>query len=92
MAFGTSCRNPARRLVAGAGVALLITVGLACGGDNETDTPTTTTTTTVPAGEAPAPVKNAALNNCVSVMSGQRPAPGATVPRCVPSGTATPRR
>jgi len=87
MALRTTYRNPARRLAASAGVAMLLTLGLACGGDNETDTPTTT----VPATETTVLVKNRPLNNCVSVMSGERPAAGVTVPRCTPSNTVVRR-
>jgi len=77
--------KPVRRVLAGVGVALLVTVGVACGGDGETDTPTTT----VPAAETTLPVKNMPLNNCVSVMSGERPKPGVTVPRCIPTPTGS---
>lgn len=35
-------------------------------------------------------VKNRPLNDCVSVMSGERPAPGATVPRCTPTQNKRP--
>ena len=38
------------------------------------------------------PVKNMPLNNCVSVMSGERPPQGVTIPRCQPTGTIKPRR
>ena len=56
-----------------------LTIGLAaCGGDNNdvnrNEGPSTTTR-----------VKNMPLNNCVSVISGDRPAPGVTIPRCVPT-------
>ena len=80
------------RVMAGAGVALLLSVGLACGGEDETDTPTTTTT--VVTTEETLPVKNMPRNNCVSVLSGERPPPGVTIPRCIPTGTIArpPRR
>lgn len=91
MALRTSPRGSVRRLAAGAGLALLITVGMACGGDSETDPTTPTTPTTVPATDVTLPVKNMPLNNCVSVMSGERPPPGVTIPRCKPTGTVAPR-
>lgn len=51
----------------------------ACGGGNDggnqNNGPETTT----------ARVKNLPLNDCVSVMSGERPAVGVTIPRCVPT-------
>lgn len=81
----------ARRVLASTGVALLITVGLACGGDSETDPTTPTTPSTVPATDVTLPVKNMPRNNCVSVMSGERPPPGVTIPRCQPTGTIAPR-
>ena len=79
----------ARRLLASTGVALLIAVGVACGGDSKTDTPTTPTT--VPATDVTLPVKNMPRNDCVSIMSGERPPPGVTIPRCQPTGTLAPR-
>jgi hypothetical protein len=91
MALRRSHRHPVRRLAAGAGVAMLLSVGLACGGDSDTDPTTPTTPTTVPATDVTLPVKNMPLNNCVSVMSGERPPPGATIPRCKPTGTIAPR-
>jgi hypothetical protein len=33
-------------------------------------------------------VKNMTLNACVSVMSGGRPSPGVTIPRCIPTTIA----
>lgn len=84
--------GPTRRLLAGTGLALLISVGVACGGDNETDMPATTTMvpvteTMVPVTETTMLVKNRPLNRCVTVMSGQRPPPGVTIPRCEPTPT-----
>lgn len=58
----------------------MLATGLAaCGGSgnnggNQDENPSTTVR-----------VKNMPLNNCVSVMSGERPPPGVTVPRCVPT-------
>ncbi len=64
--------------------ATLLALGLglgACGGGNnggnQDEVPATTPR-----------VKNMPLNSCVSVMSGERPAPGVTVPRCVPTTLA----
>ena len=66
--------------VAASSVLFVLAVGLvACGGggdgDNQNDGPETTSV----------PVKNMRLNDCVSVISGDRPKPGVTVPRCVPT-------
>ena len=77
----------ARRLTGITGVAVVLTVAVACGGGSDTAAPTTTATT-VPVTETTALVKNRPLNNCVSVMSGERPRPGVTIPRCVPTTTA----
>lgn len=75
-------RRPIKfRVGAAASSALfMLAVALgACGGgndgDNKNDGPDTTT----------ARVKNMPLNNCVSVISGDRPAAGVTIPRCVPT-------
>lgn len=71
---------------------MVLMVGAACGGSGSSDTPTTVVT------EPPTTevlVKNKPLNDCVNVVSGQRPPPGATIPRCVPSSpgaTQPPRR
>lgn len=75
----------ARRAVGGLGAAVALALGAACGGSGSSDTPTTVVT------EPPATemlVKNKPLNNCVNVVSGQRPPPGVTIPRCVPATTA----
>ena len=64
-------------------LAALATLGtglVACGGSddvNQNEGPTTT-----------GKVKNAPLNACVSVMSGGRPSPGVTIPRCIPTTIA----
>ncbi|NBN90848.1 MAG: hypothetical protein EBV24_11250 [Actinobacteria bacterium] len=46
------------------------------GGSNN-DSPTTT-----------GKVKNMPLSACISVMSGGRPSPGVTIPRCIPTTIA----
>ena len=87
--FRSSIRTAHRRsaLVAvGALLSLGALAGCGGGGDDEG----------IPADDSVAvddsmPVKNMPLNNCVSVMSGDRPAPGVTVPRCTPTGTIAPR-
>lgn len=66
--------------VASAAAMVFLSLGLlACGGggSDSDESPATTQRT-----------KNRALNECVSVMSGSRPAAGVTVPRCVPSTLA----
>ena len=75
-----------RRLAGITGVALLLTVAVACGGSADTVTPTTTVAADSST-ETTALVKNARLNECVSVMSGERPPAGVTIPRCIPSTT-----
>ena len=53
---------------------------VACGGSDDgikNEGPTTT-----------GRVKNAPLNACTSVMSGGRPSPGVTIPRCIPTTVA----
>jgi hypothetical protein len=79
----TSPRN-GRVSRAGAVLAAVVTlaVGAACGGGGSSDTPTTVITDP-PTTEVL--VKNRPLNNCVSVMSGERPKPGVTIPRCQPN-------
>lgn len=64
--------------------AALVTLGMglvACGGGsnggNEDESPSTTSR-----------VKNMPLNSCVSVVSGERPPAGVTIPRCVPTTLA----
>jgi hypothetical protein len=62
---------------AGAAVLAVLSLGLlACGGggSDSDDSPATTQRT-----------KNMPLNSCVSVMSGGRPSPGVTIPRCIPT-------
>lgn len=58
----------------------LSSVLAACGGSgsggNDDNTRTTVRT------------KNAVLNNCISVMSGERPPAGVTIPRCIPTTIA----
>ena len=68
--------------VAASAALIMLSTGLAaCGGGsddgNEDESPSTTSR-----------VKNMPLNSCVSVMSGERPPPGVTVPRCVPTTLA----
>ena len=68
--------------VAASTALIMLSVGLAaCGGGsdggNQEESPSTTSR-----------VKNMPLNSCVSVMSGERPPPGVTVPRCVPTTLA----
>ena len=85
--FRSSIRTAHRRsaLVAvGALLSLGALAGCGGGGDDEG----------IPADDSVAvddsmPVKNKPLNNCVSVMSGDRPAPGVTVPRCMPPAPTT---
>jgi hypothetical protein len=65
---------------AGAAALAVLSLGLlACGGggSDSDDSPATTQRT-----------KNAPLNACVSVMSGGRPSPGVTIPRCIPTTIA----
>jgi hypothetical protein len=62
---------------AGAAALAVLSLGLlACGGggSDSDDSPATTQRT-----------KNMPLNSCVSVMSGGRPSPGVTIPRCIPT-------
>ena len=62
------------------GSLAVLSLGLvACGGgsDDSNNNPSTTSRT-----------KNMVLNSCVSVMSGGRPSPGVTIPRCVPTTLA----
>ena len=66
--------------IASAAALVMLSLGLlACGGggSDSDDSPATTQRT-----------KNAALNNCVAVISGDRPAAGVTIPRCVPTTIA----
>lgn len=76
-------RSSKFRAVFAAGTAIcFLAVGLgACGNGNDdgnqNDSPSTT-----------ARVKNMPLNSCVSVMSGDRPPAGVTIPRCVPTTIA----
>lgn len=70
--------NKARRAGASIGVALLLGVMAGCGSGGDSDVPSDSTVLT----------KNAALNNCTSVISGSRPSAGVTIPRCIPSTTA----
>lgn len=76
----TVATKRAKAGVASAAMIVLLSLGLmACGGggSDSDDSPATTQRT-----------KNRALNECVSVMSGSRPAAGVTVPRCVPTTLA----
>jgi hypothetical protein len=62
--------------VASAAVLVFLSLGLvACGGGSDSDDSPATTQRT----------KNMPLNACVSVMSGGRPSPGVTIPRCIPT-------
>lgn len=70
--------------------AVLMTVLVACGGSDDT-TPTTTVAAESSTETTAALVKNMPRNNCVSVMSGERPPAGVTIPRCTPTGTIAPR-
>ena len=85
--FRSSIRTARRRSAVVAVGALLPLGALAgCGGGGDDEG--------IPADDSVAvddsmPVKNRPLNNCVSVISGERPAPGVTVPRCVPTGAPT---
>lgn len=66
--------------VAAASALAVLSLGLmACGGggSDSDDSPATTQRT-----------KNMPLNSCVSVMSGERPPTGVTIPRCVPTTIA----
>lgn len=72
-------------LATSAALITFVSVLAACGGSgsggNDDNTPTTVRT------------KNAVLNNCVSVISGERPPAGVTIPRCIPTTIAgTPAR
>lgn len=65
--------------VAASTALVMLTLGVAaCGGDdnggNKDESPATTSR-----------VKNMPLNSCVSVMSGERPPTGVTLPRCIPT-------
>lgn len=67
-------------LVALIALASLGTGLVACGGSdggNQNEGPTTT-----------GKVKNAPLNACTSIMTGGRPSPGVTIPRCIPTTIA----
>ncbi len=69
-------------MVSLAAFATLGTGLLACGGSdddggNQNESPSDS-----------ARVKNAPLNACISVMSGGRPSPGVTIPRCIPTTIA----
>jgi hypothetical protein len=77
-----STKSRIRTGILSLGVLATLGTGLvACGGDNDggnnNDSPTTT-----------GKVKNMPLNACVSVMSGGRPSPGVTIPRCIPTTIA----
>lgn len=80
MSVDHSQGTTAKRTKAGvASVAALVMLSLglmACGGggSDSDDSPATTQRT-----------KNMPLNSCVSVMSGERPPTGVTLPRCVPT-------
>jgi len=68
--------------VAASAALIVLSAGLAaCGGGsdggNQDESPSTTSR-----------VKNMPLNNCVNVVSGERPASDITVPRCVPTTLA----
>ena len=69
--------------IAASAALVMLSSGLAaCGGGgndggNQDDNPATTVR-----------VKNMPLNSCVSVMSGERPPVGVTIPRCVPTTLA----
>ena len=82
-------RSTVRR--AATAVAALLFLGTAACGSGDTDTATTETTTAVDAGEESTDelVKNRPLNNCVSVISGERPASGVSIPRCDPKAGPT---
>ena len=86
--------NRKARTMKNSGVALglvCVLVGMAaCGGGGDSDEPATETTAVESSSSVL--VKNQRLNECVSVMSGERPPPGVTVPRCIPSTTLKPRR
>ena len=75
-------RRPIKLRVGAAASSALLMLAVALGacgggndGGNQNNGPETTT----------ARVKNLPLNDCVSVMSGERPAAGVTIPRCVPT-------
>ena len=72
--------QPRKWKVRGAALGLVVVlVPLAgCSGGGDSDVPTT---------DSAMLTKNMPLNNCVSVMSGARPSPGVTTPRCIPSTT-----
>lgn len=76
-----------KRIGAGFGIALVLVVAAACGGGSGTDEPADTT---VAESSTSVLVKNRPLNNCVSVISGDRPTAGVTIPRCIPSTTVRP--
>ena len=67
--------SPSRRIGVWAAVAsALLVVLAACGGGDANDSPDTTVVS-----------KGAPLNSCTNVVSGARPAPGVTLPRCAPT-------
>ena len=76
-----------KKIGIGLGTALVLVVAAACGGGSGTDEPADTT---VVESSTSVLVKNMPLNNCVSVISGERPPPGVTIPRCIPSATIAP--
>ena len=78
-----------KRTGIGLGTAIILMVAAACSGGGGTDEPADTTVVETSTSVL---VKNMPLNNCVSVMSGERPPPGVTIPRCIPSSTLKPRR
>jgi len=64
-----------RSIIATSAAIALLSIGTtACGGGESDQSPDT-------GGR----VKNAPLNACISVMSGGRPSPGVTIPRCIPT-------
>ena len=69
-----SRRSRSRFVGVVAATMAVATLAAACGGGEANDSP-----------EVTVPVKGAPLNGCVSVMSGERPAAGVTIPRCVPT-------
>lgn len=72
-----SRRSRSRFVGVVAATMAVATLAAACGGGDANDSP-----------DATVPVKGMKLNECVSVMSGERPAAGVTIPRCVPTTMA----
>lgn len=78
-----------KRAGMGLGTVIVLVVAAACGGGGGTDEPVDST---VVESSTSVLVKNRPLNNCVSVISGDRPSAGVTIPRCIPSTTVRPPR